>query len=104
MTDEDQVSPSDASLIRAVQVTCAALDLGPEDAGVVRLAEVLASTVDGMDAGVRERMLGQTAGQLLRALEVLRGRVRPVDPGEARGLSTADLDAFLRLEAGDGSV
>jgi hypothetical protein len=81
-------------VLPAVRSAVRAMGLGPADAGLVRLAEVLAETVDGMGAEVRERMLGQTAAQLSRVLVEL-GRRAP-----ARGsVSPSPLDELRRRRA-----
>jgi hypothetical protein len=58
-------------LLPAIRKTVRQLSVGPEHAGLVRLAEVMASTIDKMDPEQRSRLLGQTAPGLLRVLEEL---------------------------------
>jgi hypothetical protein len=66
---DDLLEPAVAEQVKALQCS-------PDDAGVVALALTLARTIDGMDDDTRGRMLAQTSGALLRALEVLEARVR----------------------------
>jgi hypothetical protein len=73
-------SPVEGSLALVVGEAVDARQLGPEDAPLGALAVWLASTLDGMDAATRERMAGQTAGQLLSVLRELSAR-RPVQHG-----------------------
>jgi hypothetical protein len=60
----------------AVAETLAAIDPPPADAAVVRLAEVVAATIDAMPDGQRGMMLGQTAPLLLKLLQELEDRAR----------------------------
>ncbi|MCG3757378.1 hypothetical protein [Amycolatopsis sp. Poz14] len=60
-----------STLLDAVRTTCKALELGSEQAARVRVAELLAATVDEMSAEQRARLLGQTVPPLLRVLEQL---------------------------------
>jgi hypothetical protein len=57
-----------------------ALQCGDADAGFVQAALVLARTIDGMDDDMRQRMLPNTVGALLKTLETLETRAlgRPI--------------------------
>lgn len=70
-------SPSAGPLRAAVTATVNELGLGPENAGLIELAKVLASTIDEMPPDVRQRMLAQTSGSLLATLREL-AQPRPV--------------------------
>lgn len=61
----------------------------------LRVAEALASAIDGMDEAARARLLGQTVPPLLRALDSVRALAAPEVADEGRGLSQGELDAFL---------
>lgn len=56
-----------------------ALEIKATDEGLVGLAFLLAATIDGMDDGMRQKMLGQTAGQLVNVLAALRNQATPKD-------------------------
>jgi hypothetical protein len=87
-----RVSP----LLRSVRQSVRELRLGPEHAGLVKLAETLADTIDGMDAETRARMLAQTSGQLARVLENL--IAAPRQP-RAPAAGVPDALTTLRLRA-----
>lgn len=58
----------------ALRETVIALDPPDSDAALVRLGQVIADTIDGMDDETRGMMLGQTAPMLLKVLQELEGR------------------------------
>lgn len=92
-------------LLPAVRRTVKALRLGPEDAGLVRVAEALATSIDEMDDEMRPRMLGQTIKPLIDVLTLLGRRAAPVDDTPRQGLTAGELATFLaKLEDGDGSA
>jgi hypothetical protein len=66
-----------ATLIKRVQASVNALEITPADEGLVGLALLLASTIDGMDDDTKQKMLGQTAGQLVGVLAALRKQAAP---------------------------
>jgi hypothetical protein len=68
--------PAEQLIAPAIAETVSALDPPPSDAAVVRLAEVVAGTIDGMEDGQRGMMLGQTAPLLLKLLQELEERAR----------------------------
>lgn len=69
--------PVDGGLEAAVAETVSALPLGPADAALVRLATMIARTIDSMDDDLRARMLAQTAPGMLAALKALHERRAP---------------------------
>jgi hypothetical protein len=69
----------------AVDETIGALGCPASDAAVVALARTVAATIDGMQAGQRGMMLGQTAPLLLKVLQELEDRSRKRRAGSRRG-------------------
>ena len=82
------------TLLESVRATLATLNIGPQHAAMVRSAELLAHTIDGMDREERAKMLAQTIPVLGRVLDQL---TATAGPGAPRGVS----DAGLRLLLGE---
>jgi hypothetical protein len=71
---EPDVGASEYPLLPALTEAVGALDPPASDAALVRLAEVVAETIDSMPVAQRGMMLGQTAPLLLRTLQELEVR------------------------------
>jgi hypothetical protein len=69
--------PADATLTECVQATIDALEVSRADSALCGLAFTMAEAIDGMDDELRAKMLGQSAGGLLRVLVELRQHARP---------------------------
>jgi hypothetical protein len=66
--------PADELLRPAVEQMVAALDAPPADAPLIALARQLAAAIDDMPPAVRDAMLPQHAGPLLKVLDALEAR------------------------------
>ena len=74
MADNRRLRSADSLLGPAVAATVAALGPPDADAALVRLAEVIAATIDAMPDAVRVTMLPNHTGQLLKVLGELEER------------------------------
>ncbi len=68
------VRDADELVAPALRETIAALKPPASDNALVRLAEVVAATIDELEGGQRGMMLGQTAPMLLKVLVELEAR------------------------------
>lgn len=97
------VRNADQTLIAAVKLTVAAIDPPETDLALVRLAEVLAETIDAMALGQRETLLPQHSGQLAKVLGELEARAAkrraPVQVPAAAGAPVNPLDELRRAHA-----
>ena len=71
---QNRLRSADSLLTPAVAATVAALGPPDSDAALVRLAEVIAATIDAMPDAVRVTMLPNHTGQLVKVLAELETR------------------------------
>lgn len=74
MTQNRSLRSADSLLVPALAATVAALGAPDADAALVRLAEVIAATIDAMPDAVRTTMLPNHTGQLVKVLAELEVR------------------------------
>lgn len=89
MSGQMRLRAADALVAPAVAETVANLDLGPADAGTVRLTERLAAEIDSADPAMRATVLDRLGPRLLSCLEALgaspRARAQLGKGGTPRG-------------------
>lgn len=74
LTQNRRLRSADSLLAPALATTVAALNPPDADAALVRLAEVIAATIDDMPDAVRVTMLPNHTGQLVKTLAELEAR------------------------------
>jgi hypothetical protein len=93
---------ADRTVLAAVKVTAAALDPPDEDLALVKVAEVIAETIDAMGPGERLSLLPQHTGQLVKALAELEARAarrRAPVPAPPAAAPVNPLDELRRTHA-----
>lgn len=96
--------PADELIGPAVAEIVAALDAPASDAPLVALARSLASTIDAMPPAVRQAMLPQHAGPLLKVLAELEARAVKRRPDVPARPSRLDELRAARARATDKEI
>ena len=96
-----EIGDSVSRLADAIEVTLGELDAPPEDAILVCIARQAAADIDAMPPAVRQAMMPQTAGILMRALRELdqRAQKRGKAAGGAKAAPVSRLDAMRAARA-----
>jgi hypothetical protein len=94
---------TDRTLLAAVKLTVDALEVPDTDLGLVRVAESIAETVDGMAPGQRMTLLPQHMGGLVKVLAELEARAvkrrAPVQAATPGAAPENPLDELRRAHA-----
>jgi hypothetical protein len=76
MAPKPALHPADELISPALARTVKAIDPPDSDDALVALARVLAGTIDRMSNAERAAMIGQTAPQMIKVLDMLEDRAR----------------------------